>query len=59
MKQAICIKPLGVQLAKFVAEVEVIATNIVTGNILIKAFPKIFKELEFSEIEKCWNIKTK
>lgn len=57
MKKALYIKPLGVPLGKFIAEVEVVATNIITGNILIKSFPTSFKELEFSEEEKCWNIK--
>jgi hypothetical protein len=57
MKKSLYIKPLGVPLGKFIAEVEVVATNIITGNILIKAFPASFKELEFSDEEKCWNIK--
>lgn len=57
MKKAICVRPLGVQLGKFQAEVDVIATNVVTGNLIIKSFPRSFKELEFSVEEKCWEIK--
>lgn len=56
MLKSLCVKPLGVQLGKFKAEVEVVAQNIVTGNILIKSFNDTFKELTFSNEEDCWVI---
>lgn len=56
MLKSLCVKPLGVQLGKFKAEVEVIAQNVVTGNILIKSFNNTFKELTFSDDEECWVI---
>jgi len=56
MKQAICVEPMGVQLHKFKAEVDVIAENVKTGNILIKSFPNTFKELKFSCDDSCWKI---
>jgi len=56
MIQALCIEPVGVQLHKFKAEVDVIAENMKNGNILIKSFPSTFKELKFSDDDLCWKI---
>jgi hypothetical protein len=56
MKQSICVEPKGIQLHKFKAEVDVIAENVRTGNILIKSFPNTFKELKFSIDDSCWKI---
>lgn len=57
MKQEIRVKPVGVQIRTFKAEVDVIAKNIITGNLIIKSFKDTYKELEFSENEQCWIIK--
>lgn len=58
MLKSIYVKPLGVQLRKFKAEVDVVAQDIVSGNLLIRSFGNIFKELQFSEGEECWVIKS-
>ncbi len=58
MLKSIYVKPLGVQIRKFQAEVDVVAQDIVSGNLLIKSFGNVFKELQFSEGEKCWVIKS-
>lgn len=53
MKRALCVKPIGIQIGKFKAEVNVVAENISNGHILIQTFNK-FKELIFDESEECW-----
>ena len=58
MLKSIYVKPLGVQLRSFQAEVDVVAQDIVSGNLLIKSFGNVFKELRFSEEEECWVIKS-
>jgi hypothetical protein len=47
-------KPSGVQLNKFMAEVDVIARHSQTDNILIKTWNKLYREFSFSDDEKCW-----
>lgn len=54
MIKSLCMKPSGVQLSKFMAEVDVIARHSQTDNILIKTWNKLYKEFSFSEDEKCW-----
>lgn len=57
MIRSIPIKPLGVPLHKFVADVDVVAQNVSNGNLLIKLWNNLYKELTFSENEQCWLIK--
>lgn len=54
MIQSLEIRPLGVPLGKFVAEVDVIAQNVCNGNLVIKLWNNMYKELTFSEDDKCW-----
>ncbi len=54
MIKSLCMKPSGVQLHKFMAEVDVVARNSQTNNILIKTWNRLYREFSFSEDEKCW-----
>ncbi len=54
MIKLLCMEPSGVQLHKFMAEVDVVARNSQTDNILIKTWNKLYREFSFSEDEKCW-----
>jgi hypothetical protein len=57
MIRCLPVKPLGVPLHTFMAEVDVIAQNVANGNLLIKIWNNLYKELTFSEDEKCWLVK--
>lgn len=54
MLKSICVQPSGVQLHKFQAELDVIAENVSNGNILVKVFSDMFKELTFDDSTECW-----
>lgn len=54
MLKSLCVQPLGVQLHKFKAEVDVIAENVQNGNILVRVLRDSFKELQFDDSEQCW-----
>ncbi len=50
------IRPSGVPLHTFGAEVNVVAKQIDTNNLLIEIWDKTFKEISFSKEEDCWII---
>ena len=54
MIKSLCMEPSGVQLNKFMAEVDVIARNSQTDNILVRTWNKLYREFSFSEDKKCW-----
>jgi hypothetical protein len=54
MIQKLVIRPDGVPLHKFLAEVDVVAEQQKTKNLLIITWNKIYKELSFSSKENCW-----
>lgn len=54
MVKSLCVKPLGVQLRNFQAELDVVAENVATGNILVRIFKNKYRELEYDNQEKCW-----
>ena len=54
MIKSLYMKPSGVQLNKFMAEVDVIARHSQTDNILIRTWNRLYREFSFSEDEKCW-----
>lgn len=54
MIQSLCVEASGVALHKFMAQVDVVAENIHTGNLLIKMWNQIYKEFSFSDDEGCW-----
>jgi len=54
MIKSLCMKPSGVQLNKFMADVDVIARHSQTDNILIKTWNKLYREFSFSQDEECW-----
>ena len=54
MIKSLCMEPSGVQLHKFMAEVDVIARHSQTDNILIKTWNRLYREFSFSEDNKCW-----
>ena len=57
MIQKLYIRPSGVPLHKFGAEVNVVAKQIDTNNLLIETWDKIYKEISFSKEEDCWIVK--
>lgn len=56
MIQRLLVRPSGVPLHKFGAEVNVVAKHKRTRNILIETWDKRYEELSYSKEEDCWII---
>ncbi len=54
MIQKLLIEPSGVPLHTFGAEVNVVAKQIDTNNLLIETWDKVYKEISFSKKKECW-----